>query len=127
METVDLICGACGEINKRKPKPEPEDARECRQIYFICSHCRIKNYRDGTYEGQAFDDESEEPHDQEDVMAVTPKKAKVAGQKKSNEGLLWGSIILGFIGFFMKYFKHMKKDETPKSQETDQVYHRGLL
>lgn len=60
METIELTCGACGEINKRAPKPEPENTKECKQIYFICSKCKVKNLRDGTFSGQNLAEEPEE-------------------------------------------------------------------
>lgn len=82
METVELTCGACGEINKRAPKPEPENTKECKQIYFICSKCKVKNLRDGTFSGQNLE---EEPEELEEELEEDEKEKKVIIRDKKIE------------------------------------------
>jgi NAD-dependent SIR2 family protein deacetylase len=48
MEKIKLTCKACGKETERKPKPEPKNAKEARQILFICRSCGARNLRNGT-------------------------------------------------------------------------------
>ena len=85
METVELTCGACGEINKRAPKSEPENTKECKQIYFICSKCKVKNLRDGTFSGQNFEEEPEELEEDDETQSILREEL---GEDYETHGIL---------------------------------------
>ena len=86
MEKVKVKCGACGEEKIVRKKPEPQNASEARQIYFHCSFCGIRNFRDGTFSGQKFKEEQEIINDE----AQLPLQENLKKQSSEN----------GIINFF---------------------------
>lgn len=124
MNKIQLRCGACGCINERKSKQEPENAKEKKQIYFICSNCQAKNLRDGTYVGQTFpekdsqeieecfgdcenceypcDDVQEFSENEKDVDIEKNNKPKSEEQKeKDNKDVGFWVTLLGLIGVIL--------------------------
>jgi hypothetical protein len=70
MEGITLTCENCGEQTIRPSKPEPQNAREGKQVLFHCEYCGAVNLRDGSIRTR----KAPEPQVLPDKSQVTPKE-----------------------------------------------------
>ena len=85
MSKVKLTCKACGAQVEREAKPKPKNAREGRQVYFLCPSCRAVNLRDGTARLRKPQEKSQVKSQETPSSGVLPEKTQEKPQVKTQE------------------------------------------